>query len=109
MRFKSDHCIYYKSNDDYFLVIVLYVDGMFIGKGKGLIVELKSHLSKKLEMKDLGATRHILGMEIIRDRKNRNLWLGQSKYVDTILKRFNMQDSRPLSVPLTMGTKISRS
>ena len=60
-------------------------------------------------MKDLGATRYILGMEIIRDRQNRKLWLGQSKYVDTILKRFNMQDSRPLSVPVTMGTKLSSS
>ena len=41
-------------------------------------------------MKDLGIARNILGMEIIRDRKNRNLWLGQSKYVVTILRRFSM-------------------
>ena len=65
VRFESDHCIYYKSHDDYFLVIVLYVDGMFIGKGKGLIAELKSQLSTKFEMKDLRAARRILGMEII--------------------------------------------
>ena len=74
--FKSDNCIYNKFNDDYFLFIVLYVDGMFIGKGKGLIAELKSQLSTKFEMKDLGATRYILGMDIIRDRQNRKLWLG---------------------------------
>lgn len=65
---KSDHYIYYKSDGDGFLVIALYVNDMFIGKGKGLIVELKSQLLIKFEMKDLGATRHILGMEIIRDR-----------------------------------------
>ena len=60
-------------------------------------------------MKDLGTARYILGMEIIRDRKNRKDWLGQSKYVGTILKRFNMQDSRPLSVLVTKGTKFSSS
>ena len=110
MRSKSDHCVYFKSDGDGFLVIALYVDDMlFIGKGKGLIVELKSQLSTKFEMKDLGVGRYILGIEIIRDRQNRKLWLGQSKYVGTILKRFNMQDSRPLSVPVTMGTKISSS
>ena len=107
---KFDHYIYFKFDGDHFLIITLYVDEMlFIGKGKGLIVELKSQLSINIEMKDLGAARHILGMKIIRDRQNRKLWLGQSKYVGTILKRFNMQDSRPLSVPIKMGTKLSIS
>ena len=46
---------------------------LFIGKGIGLIVELKSQLSEKFEMKDLGAARYILGMEIIRDRKKTSL------------------------------------
>lgn len=88
---KSNHCIYYKANGDCFLVIALYVDDMlFISKGKDFITELRSHLLKKFEMKDLGATRYILGVEIIRDNKNRNLWLGQSKYVGNILRRFNM-------------------
>ena len=88
---KSDHCVYFKSNGDVFLIIALYLNDMlFIGKGKGLIAKLKSQLLAKLEMKDLGATRYILGMEIIRDRQNKKLWLGQSKYVGTILKRFNM-------------------
>ena len=77
VRSKFDHCIYYQFDGDYFLVISLYVDDMlFIGKGKGLIVELKSKLLAKFEMNDLGVARYILGMEIIRDRKNKNLWLG---------------------------------
>ena len=60
MRSKSDHCIYFKSDGDGFLVIALYVDDMlFIIKGKGLIAELKSQLSAKFEMKDLGAARYI--------------------------------------------------
>lgn len=77
VRSKSDHCVYFKFDGDHFLVIALYVDDMlFIGKGKGLIAELKSQLSAKFDMKDLGAARHILGMEIVRDRQNKKLWLG---------------------------------
>ena len=91
VRSKSDHCVYFKSDGDDFLVIALYVDDMlFIGKGKGLIAELKSQLSVKFKMKDLCAARYILEMEIIIDRQNKWLWLGYSKYVGTILKRFNM-------------------
>jgi hypothetical protein len=47
-----------------------------------MILKLKSQLAAKLEMKDLGAARHILGIEIRRDRENINLWFGQSKYVN---------------------------
>jgi hypothetical protein len=55
---KSDHCVYYKTNGDSFLFIALYVDDMlFIGKWKGMISKLKSHLVAKFEMKDLGATK----------------------------------------------------
>jgi len=58
-------------------------------------------------MKNLGAARYILGMEIRRDRPNRKLWLSQSKYVKIVLDRFSMADSRPLSVPISLGTKLS--
>eukprot|EP00253_Pinus_taeda_P008263 PITA_08263 len=51
-------------------------------------------------MKDLSAANYILGMEIKRDRAKRKLWLNQRKYVETILQRFNMQDSKPVKVPI---------
>jgi hypothetical protein len=58
-------------------------------------------------MKDLGASNFILGMEIKRDRKRRKLWLNQRKYVETILQRFNMQECKPVKVPIPVGVKLS--
>ncbi|XP_059078210.1 secreted RxLR effector protein 161-like [Cryptomeria japonica] len=58
-------------------------------------------------MKDLGATSYILGMEINKDRKNRKLWLGQSKYISIVVERFNMLDCKQLVVPMLQGTKLS--
>ena len=58
-------------------------------------------------MKDLGVARYILGMEISRDRSNKKLWLSQSKYVKSMLDRFNMVDCRPLCVPIPVGTNLS--
>ena len=43
-------------------------------------------------MKDLGEASYILGMKIYRDRSGRLLGLSQSTYIDTILKRFNMNN-----------------
>jgi len=60
------------------------------GNDKEIIQDLKTQLSSKFDMKDLGAANYILGMEIKRDRAKRKLWLNQRKYVETILQRFNM-------------------
>jgi hypothetical protein len=57
-------------------------------------------------MKDLGASNLILGMEIKRDRKKRKLWLNQRKYFQTILQRFNMQECKPIKVPILVGVKL---
>lgn len=95
MRSKVDHCVYYKTEGDRIIIIALYVDDMlFIGNGKSMISDLKSHLSLKFEMKDLGATKYILGMKIKRDRSKRKLWISQRKYITNVLDRFNMSDCK---------------
>jgi len=58
-------------------------------------------------MKDLGVANYILGMEIKRDWEKRKLWLNQKKYVKEILQRFNMQDSKPVRVPIPVGVRLS--
>ncbi len=58
--------------------------------------KLKVFLSRKLDMKDLGATKKILGMEILRDRDARRLWLSQASYVKKVLERFSMEDAKPV-------------
>eukprot|EP00253_Pinus_taeda_P010775 PITA_10775 len=100
-RSKADHCVYFKLIGDHAIYLVLYVDDMLlVGNDKDIIQDLKAHLSSKLNMKDLGAANYILGMEIKRDRTKRKLWLNQRNYVETILQRFNMQDSKPMKVPI---------
>jgi hypothetical protein len=59
-----------------------------------VIKEVKSQLSSKFDMKDLGDANFILGMEIKRDHAKRKLWLNKRKYVETILQRFNMHGSK---------------
>jgi hypothetical protein len=46
---------------------------LLIGNNKEIIQDVKTQLSSKFDMKDLGASNFISGMEIIRDRKKRKL------------------------------------
>eukprot|EP00253_Pinus_taeda_P033556 PITA_33556 len=77
-----------------------------VGNDKEIIQDLKTQLSSIFDMKDLGVAKYILGMEIKRDRAKRKLWLNQRKYVETILQGFNIQDSKPVKVPIPVGVKL---
>jgi hypothetical protein len=57
-------------------------------------------------MNNLGASNFIMGMEIKRDQATRKLWLNQRKYIERVLKRFNMQYFKPMKVPIPMGARI---
>ena len=56
-------------------------------------------------MKDLGEVSYILGMKVYKDRSKRLLGLSQSKYIDTMLKSFNMENSK--KGYLLIGQEIS--
>jgi hypothetical protein len=106
-RRKEDNCVYLKLIGDHLISLVLYVDDMLlIGNKKEIIQDVKTKLSFKFDIKDLGAANFILGMEITRDRENGKLTLNQRKYVETILQRFNMQECKQVRVPIPVCVNL---
>ena len=69
---------------------------------------LKRKLGNSFVMNDLGAAKQILGMRITRNRKNRKLTFFQSEYIEKLLKRFNMQNAKPVSIPLASHFKLRK-
>ena len=69
-------------------------DMLIIAKNMHDVIELKTLLGKEFDMKDLGATKKILGMEIYRDRSSRKLWLSQHNYVEKVLNRFGISKAK---------------
>ena len=59
-------------------------------------------------MKDLGEPTYALGIRIYRDRSRRLLGLSQSMYIDTIVKRFGMENSKRGFIPIRHGVHISK-
>lgn len=81
---------------------------LIVGQDATKISQLKKELSKSFDMKELRPAQQILGMHITRDRKNKRLWLSQEKYVERVIKRFNMHDAKPVSIPLANHFKLSK-
>ncbi|GJW05230.1 retrotransposon protein, putative, ty1-copia subclass [Tanacetum coccineum] len=83
-------------------------DDMLIAcKSKSEIEYTKGLLRKEFDMKELGPTRKILGMEIVRDRGSRTLKVSQSGYLQKILNNYRMDNSKSVSVPLGAHFKVS--
>ncbi|ONK68535.1 uncharacterized protein A4U43_C05F12950 [Asparagus officinalis] len=108
-RNKYDSCVYHKKlNDGFFVYLLLYVDDMLIAaKDMSEINELKSQLKHEFEMKNLGATKKILGMEIHRNRREGSLFLSQEKYIKKVLERFGMLDAKPVKTLLAAHFRLS--
>ena len=80
---------------------------LIAAKDKDEIRKVKNQLSKEFEMKDLGAAKKILGMEILRNRKASKLYLSQKGYIEKVLYRFNMQNAKPVSTLLAAHFRLS--
>jgi hypothetical protein len=107
VRGNIDHYIYSKEESGSFMYVALYVDDMLlIRNNMDTIKEVKKKISSKFNMNDINTKNFILGMEIKRDQVLRKIWLNQRKYIETILKRFNMQDCKPVKVPILVGARI---
>ncbi|MCP6423733.1 hypothetical protein NL463_30935, partial [Klebsiella pneumoniae] len=61
---------------------------------------VKVWLSKNFTMKDLGEASYILGMKIYRDRSRRMIGLIQGTYIQKVLKRFSMENSKRGLIPM---------
>ncbi|KAJ4705817.1 Retrovirus-related Pol polyprotein from transposon TNT 1-94 [Melia azedarach] len=108
-RSPYDCCVYYsKATNGSLIYLVLYVDDMLIAaENKSNVQKLKDLLSVEFEMKDLGAARKILGMEIYRDRSKKKLFLSQKGYIQKILSRFGMSTAKPIDTPSAANAHLS--
>ena len=64
-------------------------------------------LKLEFHMMDLRNARRILGMEIVRNIEDHALFLSQKGYLEKVLKRFSMENSKPISIPLARHFRLS--
>ncbi|WVZ96966.1 LOW QUALITY PROTEIN: hypothetical protein U9M48_042541, partial [Paspalum notatum var. saurae] len=100
----------YKVSGSALVFLVLYVDDILLIKNDTRMLEaVKDSLRKSFLMKDLGEAAYILGIKIYRDRSKHIIGLSQSTYIDKVLKRFNMHDSKKGFLPMSLGTILSKT
>ena len=105
----EEPCIYKWANGPVVVFLILYVDDiLLIENDIPALQGIKVWLSSQFSMKDLGESSYILGMKIYRDRSKRMLGLSQSMYIDTVLKRFSMENSKKDYLPIGHEIYLSK-
>jgi len=56
--------LYFKIMDNEPVILLLYVDDLFLTREEKLIAECKQRLAAEFEMKDLGLMHYFLGLEV---------------------------------------------
>ncbi|GKD36049.1 retrotransposon protein, putative, ty1-copia subclass [Tanacetum coccineum] len=93
--------VYLKASRSSVAFLILYVDDILRMKNNvTMLQEVKSWLSKYFSMKDLGEATYILGIKIIRNRSKRLIALSQRAYLEKILKKFRMENSKKGYTPM---------
>jgi Reverse transcriptase (RNA-dependent DNA polymerase) len=102
------HWQYYGRHQGEFVYLLVHVDDcLVVGNSAG--VKYATDVIKSLfDVKDMGAVYLFLGLDVIRDRATRALWLGQPRYIASMLKQYGMLDCKRRIAPLDTGLQLSK-
>jgi hypothetical protein len=100
---EADPSLYYIVVGEDPLILLLYVDAIFIIGAERLINSCKESLASEFKMTDIGLMHYFLGLEVWQEPGH--IFLGNGKYVCDILSRFQMEDCRPFTTPMITNWK----
>ena len=80
---------------------ILYVDDV------GLLSSIKIQLSTQFQMKYLGEAQYSFRIKVLRDHKTTKIALSQTIYIDKLLVKYVMQDSKKGLLPFRHENHLS--
>ncbi len=104
-RSKADPCLYFDLKRELFVTTYMDDNSMY-GKSQE-ISKLKEAMAHEFEICDLGTAKYIQSIRITYDK--RKIRIDQSMYATEVLKRFKMEQCKPISTPMVPGEYLTKS
>ena len=84
----------------------MYVDDIIFGSNEeSMSQSFALVMQKEFEMSLLGELTYFLGLKI--QQNEGGIFLSQTKYLKQILKKYGMEDSKPVCTPMVTGCSLS--
>jgi histone deacetylase 1/2 len=103
---KADASLFYYNRGQYAMFVLVYVDDIIVASSsQDATNALLKDLERDFALKDLGDLHYFLGMEV--KKSSDGLIVSQRKYAEDILKRTNMSNCKPTSMPLSSIERLN--
>jgi len=102
-----DSNLYIKYENNHQVIIVVYVDDIIFGGSKDeMCKDFVNQMQTEFDMSMIGELSYFLGLQV--NQLKNGIFISQIKYVKEMLKKFTMEDCKPVSTPMTKGYKLSK-
>jgi hypothetical protein len=106
-RGSTDNNIYCKIDGDSMIIVEVYVNDIIFGNDDEKMSKgFARRMQQQFEMSLLDELNFFLGLQIVHSKGG--LFIHQSKYVKYMLKKFQLEDCKPVFTPMTVGCKLSK-
>jgi hypothetical protein len=103
----ADNNLYIKVSQDSILLIEVYVDDIIFGSDDDrLSQKFAKDMQNEFEMALLGELSFFLGLHI--HQRNQGIFISQTKYIREMLKRFRMEDCKPIITPMQTSRNLRK-
>jgi hypothetical protein len=103
----ADNNLYIKVSQGIILLIEVYVDDIIFGSDDDkLSQKFAKDMHNEFEMSLPGKISFFLGFQI--HQNNQGIFISQTKYIREMLKRFRMEDYKPVITPMQTNCELSK-
>ena len=103
---RSDYSLFVYNKQGVSLQVLVYIDDLIIsGNSSEAIRIFKGYLSTCFHMKDLGAVKYFLGLEVARNSSG--IYLCQRKYASDIVEEVGLLGCKPAGSPIDQNHRLA--
>ena len=104
-RLDGGFFMFYNKEKNTRLILSIYVDDILLIGTRSLIAQMKEEMCNRFEMHDLGKAATYLSLNI-EQMPDKSILLHQAQYIDTVLRRFKMDEANSVSTPLDSKARL---
>ncbi|GJR74091.1 retrovirus-related pol polyprotein from transposon TNT 1-94, partial [Tanacetum coccineum] len=102
-----DNTLFTKKKSSNLIIIQIYVDDIIFGSTcQDMCDEFAKIMHDEFEMSMMGELNFFLGLQI--KQMEDGIFFNQSKYIKEMLKKFGLEDSKPMKTPMSSDTKLTK-
>ncbi|GJU63556.1 retrovirus-related pol polyprotein from transposon TNT 1-94 [Tanacetum coccineum] len=102
-----DNTLFTKKKSSNFIIVQIYVDDIIFGStSQDMCNEFAKIMHDEFEMSMMGELNFFLGLQI--KQMEDGIFFNQSKYIKEMLKKFGLEESKPMKTPMSSDTKLTK-